>query len=156
MATHRLFLRTPEPITFPHQIEATPTTTTPEENHDRSISSDRMAIADLRRANLRFSTAQYYKIAAPSVYDLARRIMSLAGMYPGFPLRVAKRDVASAFRLLRPHPALALAIVAGFPASHVNMDHDLVRFYLVIPFGWDVAPSHFARFGDAITRARGK
>ena len=154
--TRRLFLCTAKSISLSGQIEETPTTTAPEKNPDMSISSERRTIADLRRAKLRFNTDQYYKIAVPSVYDLSRWITGLVRMYHGLPLKVDKRDAASAFRLLRLHHALALVVVTEFPASHVHMEHDLACFYLVMPFGWNGSPAHFARFGDAVTRAHNK
>ena len=77
----------------------------------------------------------------------------MVGMYPGVPLKATKRDAASAFRLLRLHPSLSLVMVTEFPAAHVSMGYDLICFYLVMPFGWNGATAHFARFGDAVTLA---
>lgn len=85
LVMRRLFFCATVSITLSHPVEATPTITSPKKNPDRSVSSDRREIADLRRANLSFDTNQYYKVVVPSVYDLTRWIMSLAGMYPGLP-----------------------------------------------------------------------
>ena len=79
--------------------------------------------------------------------------MSLVHTYPGMQLKVTKRDVDAAFRILRLHPALALAMVTEFPANHIGLATDIVCFYLAIPFGWSGSPSHFAFFGDTITYA---
>ena len=81
--------------------------------------------------------------------ELSRHISRIA-------LRVTKRDVASAFRVLKLHPAMALVMVTEFPASHVHLENDVVCFYLAMPFGWNGAPAHFARFGGAITRAHSR
>ena len=89
----------------------------------------------------------------PTIQYITRWILALKQTYPGINLRMTKRDVASAFRLLRLHPALSLVMVTEFPAVHVAMSDDLVCVYLAIPFGWNGAPAHFARFGDAVTRA---
>ena len=107
-----------------------------------------MVIADLRRINLRLGNQQYYPITAASIYDITRWIMGLVNMYPGLPLKVTKRDVASALRLLRLHPSLSLVMVTDFTAGHVHLQADLVCFYLSMPFGWNGAPSHFSFFGD--------
>ena len=147
-----MFLCATDTIGIGATSEATPTTAVAQKNPDRSISSDRRAIADLRRVNVRFDTMQYYPAAAPSIYDITRRTMSLVGMYPGLSLRVTIRDVASAFRLLRLHPALSLVMVTESPADNAHLTSDLVFCYLVMPFGWTGSPAHFARFGDAVPR----
>ena len=59
--------------------------------NDRRISPGRRVISDLRRANLRFSTDQYYAITVPSIYDIARCVMSFIGKFPCLPLKVVKR-----------------------------------------------------------------
>ena len=140
-------------ISLGESIEATTTTTVEKKNTDRSLSQDRRAIADLRRVNLMFDTKQYYPIAVPSIYDIARRIMGLINMYPGLTLKVTNRDDSSAFRLLRLRPALCLVMVAEFPEAHVHIAAYLVCFYLAVPFGWNGAPAQFAFFGDSITIA---
>ena len=78
--------------------------------------------------------------------------MSQVGKCHGLSLRMTKRDVASAFRLLRAHPSLALVMVTEFPADHVGLETDLACFYFVMPFGWRGSPAHFARFGDAVAK----
>ena len=82
--------------------------------------------------------------------------MNQVGAYPGVPLKVTERAVASAFRLLRLHPALSLVMVTEFPPTHMQLGRDLVSSYLAIPFGWNGSPARCARFGDAITMARMK
>ena len=77
--------------------------------------------------------------------------MSLDGLYPGLQLKATKREIASAFRLLRRHPASSLLMAAEFPANHVSFPRDLICIYLVMPFGRNGSPANFARFGDAIT-----
>ena len=44
-------------------------------------------------------------------------------------------------------------MVTEFPADHVGLEMDAVCFYPVMPFGRNGSPPHFARFGDAITKA---
>ena len=153
IVNRRMFLCTTQTIKLDEQIEATPTTTVEKKNPDRSISTDKRIIADLRRVNLRFDTQQYYPVKVPTIQDITRWVLFLNQMYPGLKLKMTKRDVASAFRLLRLHPALAFVVIAEFPADHLLMNDDLVCVYLAMPFGWNGDPAHFARFGDAATRA---
>ena len=149
----RMFLRTTNTVQDSDYIEATPTTTVEKKNTDRSISADRRVISDMRRINLHFESCQYYQIVVPKIQDIARRIMSLRGSYPNLPIQAASRDIESAFRLLRLRPAMVWLMVAEFPAAHCNLDGDILCCYLVMPFGWNGSPSHFALFGDAITLA---
>ena len=104
-------------------------------NPSRSISSDRRVVADLRRVNIRCDTKQYYPAVVPKIYEIARRIVSLVWKYPGLSLRMTKRALASAFRLLRFRPSLEMVMVTEFPADHVCLEMDLVCFYLVMSFG---------------------
>ena len=96
----------------------------------------------MRRINLHFDSAQYYQIAVPAIQDIARWVMSLRGRYQNLPLQPAKRDIASPFRLLRLRPAMVLLMVTEFPAAHFDLGNDLLRFYLVMPFGRN-APGAF-------------
>ena len=150
IVTRRMFLCATNTILLAESIDDTPTTTVEKKNLDRSISRDRRAISDLRSADIRFHTQQYYHIVAPSIYGLTRRVMSLVHTCPGFPLKVTKRDAAPSFRLLRLRPDLSLVLVTEFPSDHVHLE-DLVCFYLAMPYDWNGSPAHFAFFGDAIT-----
>ena len=144
IATRGMSLRATDSISLGGSIESMPTATAGKKNPDRSISLDRMVIADSRRANFRFDTKQYYPIAAPSIYGQTRWIMSLVRMCPGVPLKVTIREAGSDFAMLRTRPSLSLAIVAEFPADHVHLETDLVFSYHVMPVGWNGPPSHFA------------
>ena len=79
--------------------------------------------------------------------------MGMHGLYPWVELVAAIRDIVSAFLLLRIRPALSLLMATEFPEIHMPLQRDLVRIYLVMPFGWDGAPPNFARLGDAIASA---
>ena len=138
-------------VTLDTPIEATPTTTVGKKNPDRSISHDRGAIADLRRVNVGFDISQFYPVRVPSVESIARLLVSLTVLLPGFEIEVAKRDIASAFRLLRLHPALALVMCTELPGCELGRARDVVVFYLVMPFGRSGSPANFAVFGDSIS-----
>ena len=45
--------------------------------------------------------------------------MGLHGMYPGVDLLATKRDVASAFRLLRLRRGISLLMATVFPVNHI-------------------------------------
>merc|ERR1712112_548209 len=85
-------------------VEATPTTTVEKKNPDRTISTDRRVIADMRRINVGFNVDQYYPIRAPTVESIARLLVALTTSLPGWDIQMTKRDVASAFHLLHLHP----------------------------------------------------
>ena len=150
------FFHTTSAVSLEEKIRATPTTAVDKKNTDRSISRGRMAIADLRRVNLRPDTDQYYPTVVPSICDIARLIVSLMGTYTGLPLKVTKRDVASAFRLLRLRHALSLVMVTEFPATQLHLDYDMACLYLVMAIGRNGSPARLGRCGDAITPARMK
>ena len=137
-------------------IEATPTTTVEKKNPGRTQSTDRRIIADVRRINLGFPEYQYYPVRVPSVETLARLLAPMTVAFPGLIIEMAKRDIASSFRLLRLHPALALIMGTELPGAHFGYNHDIVFFYLAMPFGWNGAPENFALFGDAISAIRSR
>ena len=154
VAAQRMLVCTTETVDANTPVEATPTTTVEKRNPDRTISSDRRVIADLRRVNLNFPSSQYYPVRVPTAGDIARMIVILRTQFPDIETRLTKRDVAAAFRLLRLHPALCLLMVTELPGRFFKMKgQDIVLIYLVMPFGWNGSPAHFAVFGDAITAA---
>lgn len=146
----RLFFCTTDAISHEEATEATPKAAVEKKNLARPVSRGRGVIEDSRRINLHFDTRQYYSIVVPSIYDIARLIVRLAGNYPCSLMKVGKRDFDSAFRLIRLRRALSLVTVAEFPASHLQLDADLVS-----SDGADRHPQ-FARFGDAVTIAHVK
>ena len=96
------------------QIEATPSTLVPKRNPDRSWSSAKRAIADLGRTNLYFDNQELYPVELPTVKDFAKRIISLKRKFPLSDVVLAKRDIKSAFRLIRIHPQLSRVVVTEF------------------------------------------
>ena len=133
------------------KIEATPTTLVPIRNPDRSRSSDKRVISDLRRINLYFKNDSLYRAELPTVRDFARRIVALKRKFSLSDVVMAKRDIKSAFRLIRIHPHLSRVMVTEFSGHHFGLKEDILVFYGVLPFGWGGIPSHFCRFSDAIS-----
>ena len=119
---------------------------------DRTISTDRRVIADLRLANIHFETDQYYPARVPTSADVIRMITQVHTQWHGSPASLNKRDVASAFRLLKLRPTLSLRMVSELPGKFFGSKHDVVMFYRPMPFGWNGSPSFLAVFAGAITR----
>ena len=131
-------------------VETTPTTTAGGKNPDRTVSTGRRVISDMRRINVGFNTSQYYPVLVPSIESIARLLIAMTVGFPCFQIEMAKRDIASAFRLLRLHPAPSLLMCTEFPGWVLGREYDLVLFYLAMPFGWNGSPANFAIFGDAV------
>ena len=120
-------------------------------NPDHTVSLDRRIIAEMRRINLGFPESQYYPARVPSLESLARLLVTMTVALPGLTLEMTKRDIASAFRLLRLRPSLLLLMCTELPGMHFGCERDFVFFYLAMPFGWNGEPVNFALFGDAIS-----
>ena len=86
----RMFVWPTQAISPDTPIDATPTTTVEKKNPDRTISTDRRAIADLRRINLGFNPAQYYPVRVPAVESLGRLLVSMAVSFSSIPIEMAK------------------------------------------------------------------
>ena len=133
-------------------IEATTSTLVLKRNPDRSWSTEKRAIAYLRRINIYFDASDVYPVELPTVKELARRIVALKRKSPQTRAVLAKRDTRSAFRLIRIHHQLPRVKVTEFDGHHFGLGEDILMFYGVLPFGWGSSPGHFCRFSDAIAR----
>ena len=105
----------------------------------------------MRRVNLWLNQAQYYAGRVFTVESSARLLASATVSFPGIPVEMTKRDIASAIRLLRVHPALSLVMFTGLHLEHFEAEFDISLFYLAIPFGRDGPPANCAISGDAIS-----
>ena len=133
-------------------IEATPSTLVLKRNPDRSWSSEKRAIADLRRISLFFDEKENCPVEIPTIQGIARSIISLQRRYPNTQVLLTKRDIKSAFRLIRLHPQMSKIMVTEFPGEIFGLEEDIMCFYGALPIGWSGSPGHFCRFSDAITR----
>ena len=88
--------------------------------------------------------------------SIARLLDTMAVSFPRIDIQMAKRDIGSAFRLLRLRPSWSLLMCTELPGCFLGYAHDLVLIYRVIPFGLNGAPGNFAIFGDAATCIRAK
>ena len=132
-------------------IVATPTTTVEKKNPDRTLSSGRRVIADMRRANVGIAATQYYPVRVPPIESIALLLAPMAVSFHGFSIEMTKSDIAAAFRLLRVRPASSLPMCTELRGGFLGRPRDLVLFYLPMPFGWNGAPARFTIFGDAIS-----
>ena len=82
---------------------------------------------------------------------MRRLLVFITASYPGIQVEMGKRDIASAFRLRRPHPELSFLMCAELPGNHFNFPTDFAFCYLDMPSGWNGAPANFAQFGDAVS-----
>ena len=113
-------------------IHATPTMAAGKKRPDRPISLGRGVISDIRRANLGFDPRRYHPVQVPSINEIAKTIIALSVKRPNQPIYIAKRDIDSAFRLLRIHPELCKMMAAELPAPHFGREEDSVIFYFTI------------------------
>ena len=136
--------------------EETPNATAEKKKPDRTISTDRGAIADMGRRNVGFPVSQYYPVRAPSVESVARLLASMTTPLPGLSTQMANGDIASAFRLLRLRPSLPLLMCTELAGGILGCSRNLVLIYLAMPFGRVGAPANFAIFGGSVTRIHGE
>ena len=101
----RIFLCSADRAYRETPVEGTYTKTVEKKNPYRAVSTDRRVIADMRRLDLGFATAQYYPVRVPPIESISRLLVSMAVFQPVFDIEVGKRDIASALRLLRLRPA---------------------------------------------------
>ena len=107
-------------------IEAAPTKTVAKKNPGRAISDCRRIIADVRRENIGLNPAQYFPARSPSIEDICRTLISLALLFHGMAVQMAKRDIASSCRLLRLRQSLSLLVYTELPGRHFNLRADIV------------------------------
>ena len=119
----RMFVCAAKSVDTHAPVEATPTTTVDKKNLDRTLSTDKRMIADIRRVNLSSPADQYYHVAVPTITDIARSAYQLHARFPRtLPITMTKRDIASAFRLLRLRPALCLAMLTELTGQFSGID----------------------------------
>ena len=130
----RAIARSARDISLGTPIGETPTTSVRKKNPDRTISTGRRAIADMRRIYLGINPAQYYPMRFTIVESLARLLVSMAVSFHGIPVQLTKRDIASAFRLLRIRPSLSLVMcdelhggILGLNSIYPSLPRDAFR-----------------------------
>ena len=72
--------------------------------------------------------------------------------FPGVPRRVTKRDVSEAFKRVSTHPDCVFILCTEFPGNELGLAHDIVLFWLALPFGWSASPGYFQTCARLITK----
>ena len=152
-AEYRLVLAA-ETIADSARIAETPTTTVAR-NPDRTVSADRRIIEDFRRINIYFPTGQCYNVQVPTNADIVRMITQVQKKCPPLPVMLTKRDISSAFRLLKLRPSLSMLMFAEFHGRFFDPKYYVVLYYRSMPFGWGGSQAFFATLGDAVTVIHG-
>ena len=135
--------------------ESTPATTVDQRNPDRAISKDRRIISAIRRIKPSFPTSQYLPVHVPTSEGIARLAIILNAKYIECQVVLTKREVSSAPRFLRLHPALRLRMAAELPDRSIGFPAcDSALLYLAMLFGWNAPPAHFSASVGTITAAR--
>ena len=143
-----MFLRTGAGIPPGAQFIVSPSTTVAKKLPDRTISSDKRVILDVRRVNLKCPKADYWQVQTPSLGDLARRFCYLKTSAPGLEIVDTKRDIDAAFTRCRLHPDAAVLFGTEFMLNTASGEN-LIFFYLVPPFGFTGSPGVFGRLMQA-------
>ena len=120
----------------------------------RTLSVDYRIVSDLRQINLCNRKEDLYPSDVVKLSDLVNRILKLQRNLPTFPVKMTKRDIASAFRgiLLRPDSIRTCA--ADIPGEMCGGEADLFMGNLAMPVGWVDSPAYFKIHTDAIKSLR--
>ena len=145
----KMFLCTGEGAPIHSQFIVSPSTTVAKKLPDRTPSSDKRVILDVRRVNLKRPKTDYWQVLTPTLDDLARRYCHLRTSAPGLEIVGTKRDIDAAFTRVRLHPDAAVLFGAEFRLNADNGEN-LIFFYLVLPFGFTGSPGIFGRLMQAV------
>ena len=126
-------------------IEASPTTTA-EKNPDRTVSLFRFCDCGHAKGQCGLPHIAILPCES-SIHRIYSAVIGVDGRVLSRPhTEMDKRDIASAFRLLRVRPALSLLMCTELPGCALGRPLDLILFYLAMPFGWNGAPANFFHF----------
>ena len=139
-------------LTFGERLEYSPTTTVPKRLPDRTFSSKSRIISDLRRINLGINTDDFFPIWLPDVKDITERIVRKKRQYPGYPIKLCKRDISNAFKRVPLHPDYIAIFCNQFERGASGLSHDATIGWLALPFGFSASPAIFAMCTDVIQR----
>ena len=131
-----------------------PTTTAEKKMPERTLSLDRRIIWKGRLGDLFMSKCDYYRPEYAQIDDIARKITTLSRAYHGVDILINKRDIKSAFKLVRIHPDGVKLFATEFPGRFFGLSSSVVAFYLVLPFGWSGSPEFFAYMASGIPKWR--
>ena len=146
----RMFMCSAETVGNNPEILSSPSTLVPKRLPDRTLSSDKRLIADMRGVNNYTSKLDYHLMSVPSIQGLAKKVALLKRRFPGKSLVCTKRDIDSAFRRLNLHPDSVVIMNTELKGDEMGLTKDPIIFYLALPFGWNGSPGVFAMASDFI------
>ena len=144
----RMFICTAKIIGSDPKVLVSPSTLVPKRLPDRTMSSEKRLIADLRSANNYTRKEYYHATTVPNVATLAKRVEMLKIRFPGKNLVCAKRDIDSAFRRINLHPDASIIMCTEVIGSELGLPDDPMFYYMALPFGWDGSPGCFSLATD--------
>lgn len=118
-----MFVRAASSLSGAMNFCCSPSTTVAEKLPYRTISSDKRAILDVRRANLCCPKGGYWPLVTPPISDIAKKYSILKAGCPDIPIQGAKRDIDSAFTRCRLHPDAAVLFGTEFELGDIDVDN---------------------------------
>ena len=126
---------------------------------DRTLAPDMRVVHDQRHINEGTHKSLHPPAAQPTHDEVARRILWNRTRYPNVAVKIAKKDVAGAFRLLWVDPVDAEIFAGDIPWSPEHMGAEevgteqagrpLTVIYLVSSFGFSGSPGEWTVWGRA-------
>ena len=115
----------------------------PKQLPDRTMSEKGRLIWDGTVPNMRCSKGDHPPADQPTHAELAREILWWQARFPGIPVRLAKKDVAEAFRWVPVHEADTSIFGADLEGQRWGVTGAITAIYLVLPFGWTGSPGEW-------------
>ena len=134
---------------------------------DRTIAAEKRVVHDQRGVNKDTDkTWHFFPALQPTHQQIARRVLWHKTRYPGIEVRISKRDIAGAFRLLWVAPKDVHLFAGDLPwkenmmeegdclepgekGQHPHNGCDMTVIYLVSSFGFSGSPGEWTAFGRA-------
>ena len=131
-------------------VLASPWGRVPKLNPDRTVSDEGRFIHDQRRMNETGHKYDHPPALQPRHRALAREILWWKQRHPGVEIRIAKRDIAEAFRWIWLKTSDAGLFATELPGRAVGVEGNVIAIYLVLTFGWIGSPGEYMAFGNAL------
>ena len=148
----RILICTTRTITEHDKIVCTPSTLVTKKLPGRTLSTEMRLISDVRLVNNFCDKNDYPACENPTLADLVQRVEMLDRNFPGVPRRVTKRDVSEASKRVSTHPGCVSISCTEFPGKDIGLAHDIVFFWLALPFGWSASPGYFQTCARVIAK----
>ena len=150
----KAFLCATPSLTFGERLEYSPTNAVPKRLPGRAFISKSRTISDLRRINMGIKTEDFCLIWLPEIKDITGRIIRKKWQYPGYPVKICKRDISNAFKRAPLHPDYIAIFCHQLESGASCLSHDATIGWLSLPFGFAASPAIFAMCTDVIQCVR--